>query len=452
MTAVSRGIDRIEVTFDDPNLVANAGLLLVATLVVRLDLEDLINGIVNLSGRVGGALPGRKVLTLVHAMVAGGSHIDHADVLRSGATQSVLPHRVMAPSTLGTFLRAFTFGHVRQLDSVLAEALRRAWSLGAGPGSDRVIVDLDSTICPVCGKAKHGAGYGYTKELGYHPLIATRAGTGELLHVRMRKGSANTQRGTKRFIEELVARLRRAGATGEMVMRFDSGFWSNATIATLGRLAIGYTMGVRMVKSVVRAISAIDEGDWIPIDYTLDGIAEVAECVYKGRRMIVRRTRLVGRQATLWPEWRHFAFLTDQEGTAVEVDLFHRAHATVELAIKDLKEGAGMEHVPSGSFNANAAWLVCAALAHDLIRWSSLLGKITPEGQLVVARTVRTRFLSVPGRLVNTSGTPTLRAPLEWPWAKAFSRASRTPPGPSAGPCVVTTSAAGAPQTIEGRH
>ncbi len=323
--------------------------------------------------------------------------------------------------------------------------------LGCRTRFDRVVVDLDSTICPVCGKAKHGAGYGYTKELGYHPLVATRAGTGELLHVRMRKGSANTQRGTKRFIEELVARLRRAGATGEMVMRFDSGFWSNATIATLGRLAIGYTMGVRMVKSVVRAISAIDEGDWIPIDYTLDGIAEVAECVYKGRRMIVRRTRLVGRQATLWPEWRHFAFLTDQEGTAVEVDLFHRAHATVELAIKDLKEGAGMEHVPSGSFNANAAWLVCAALAHDLIRWSSLLGKITPEGQLVVARTVRTRFLSVPGRLVNTGGTPTLRAPLEWPWAKAFPR-SRTPPGPSAGPCVVTTSAAGAPQTIEGRH
>jgi hypothetical protein len=170
-------------------------------------------------------------------------------------------------------------------------------------------------------------------------------------------------------------------------------------------------MGVRMVKSVVTADSAIDEEAWTPIDYTLDGIAEVAECLYKGRRMIVRRTRLVGRQATLWPEWRHFAFLTDQEGTAVE------------LAIKDLKEGAGMEHVPSGNFNVNAAWLVCAALAHNLIRWSSLLGEITPEGQLVVARTVRTRFLSVPGRLVNTSGTPTLRAPLEWPWAKAFSRA-----------------------------
>ncbi len=423
MTSVSRGIDRIEVTFDEPNLVANAGLLLVATLVVRLRLEALINDIVDLSGRVGGALPGRKVLTLVHAMVAGGSHIDHADVLRSGATQSVLPHRVMAPSTLGTFLRSFTFGHIRQLDRVLAEALRRAWSLGAGPGEDRLVVDLDSTICPVCGKAKHGAGYGYTNELGYHPLLATRAGTGELLHVRMRKGSANTQRGTKRFVEELVARLRRAGATGELIMRFDSGFWSNATIAALGRLDVGYTMGVRMVKTVVTAVWAIDEESWTPIDYTCDGIAEVAECLYAGRRLIVRRTRLVGRQATLWPEWRHFAFLTDLEGDPVDVDAFHRGHATVELAIKDLKEGAGMEHVPSGNFNANAAWLVCATLAHNLLRWTAMLGEITPDEQLVVARTIRTKFLSVPGRLVNPGGRPTLRAPLEWPWAKAFERA-----------------------------
>ena len=423
MTPVSRGIDRIEVTFDEPNLVANAGLLLVATLVVRLRLEALINDMVDLSGRVGGALPGRKVLTLVHAMVAGGSHIDHADVLRSGATQSVLPHRVMAPSTLGTFLRSFTFGHIRQLDRVLAETLRRAWSLGAGPGEDRLVVDLDSTICPVCGKAKHGAGYGYTNELGYHPLLATRAGTGEFLHVRMRKGSANTQRGTKRFVEELVARLRRAGATGELIMRFDSGFWSNATIAALGRLDVGYTMGVRMVKSVVTAVSAIDEESWTPIDYTCDGVAEVAECLYAGRRLIVRRTRLVGRQATLWPEWRHFAFLTDLEGDPVDVDAFHRAHATVELAIKDLKEGAGMEHVPSGNFNANAAWLVCAALAHNLIRWTAMLGEITPDEQLVVARTIRTKFLSIPGRLVSPGGRPTLRAPLEWPWAKAFERA-----------------------------
>ena len=423
MSPVSRGIDRIAVTFDKPNLVANAGLLLVATVVARLGLERLINTTLDLSGRVGGARPGRKVLTVVHAMVAGGSHIDHADVLRAGATTSVLPHRVMAPSTLGTFLRAFTFGHVRQLDKVLGEALRRAWALGAGPGSDQVVVDLDSTICEVAGKAKAGAGYGYTKRRGYHPLVATLAATGELLHVRLRKGAANTQRGAKRFIEELVARIRRAGATGELIMRFDSGFWSNTTIATLERLDVGYTMGVHMVKPVLKAVSAIDEDAWTPIEYTCDGEAEVAECTYKGRRLVVRRTRLVGPQATLWPQWRHFAFVTDLEGDAVDVDAFHRAHASVELAIRDLKEGAGLEHVPSGHFFANAAWLVCAALAHNLIRWSARFGELTPAEELVVARTVRTRFFSVPGRLVSRAGTPTLRCPLQWPWADAFEHA-----------------------------
>ncbi len=182
MRSVSRGIDRIEVSFDEPNLVANAGLLLVATLVSCLSLESLIDQTVRLGGRVGGARPGRKVLTLVHALVAGGSHIDHANVLRAGATQAVLPHKVMAPSTLGTFLRSFTFGHVRQLDSVLGEAIRRAWSLGAGPGAARLVIDIDSTICEVCGKAKSGAGYGYTRVLGYHPILATRADTGEVLH------------------------------------------------------------------------------------------------------------------------------------------------------------------------------------------------------------------------------------------------------------------------------
>ena len=423
MRSVSRRIDRVAVTFDEPNLVANAGLLLVATLVARLDLERLVNGTVRLVGRVGGARPGRKVLTLVHAMAAGASHIDHTDVLRSGATSSVLGHRVMAPSTLGTFLRSFTFGHVRQLDAVLAEVLRRAWALGAGPGSEQMVMDLDSTICEVCGKAKDGAGYGYTHVLGYHPLLATRSDTGEVLHVRLRRGGANTGRGTVRFVEELVARVRRAGAAGELIMRFDSGFWSNRTIATLERLDVGFTMGVRMVNAVVSAVSAIDAEAWTPIEYTCDGEAEVAECIYKGRRLVVRRTRLIGRQATLWPEWRHFAFVTDLEGDAVDVDAFHRAHANVELAIRDLKEGAGLEHVPSGHFFANAAWLVCAALAHDLIRWTAMLGDITPADQRTVARTVRVRFFNVPGRLVSRSGVPTLRTPAHWPWAEPFLRA-----------------------------
>ena len=424
VTRVSHPMDRIGVTFDDPTLVANAGLRLVGTLVVRLELERLVNSMVRLVGRIGGARPGRKVLTLVHAMVAGASHIDHADVLRAGTSPRVLPHRVMAPSTLGTFLRAFSFGHVRQLEAVVGEALRRAWGLGAGPGAARLVIDIDSTICEVEGDKKQGAAFGYTKVLGYHPILASRADTGEVLHARMRKGSANTARGARRFIDELIARVRRAGAIGEIVARVDSGFWSGETIKTLDRLDVRYTMAVRTnSQGVAAAIASIDEDQWQAIDYTPDGEAQVAETVYNGRRLIVRRTRLTDRrQLKLWPNWRHFAFLTDLDGDAVAVDAFHREHATVELDIRDLKEGAGMEHVPSGNFSANSAWLQCTVLAHNLIRWTATIGQPTPVEARTVARTFRQRLINLPGRLVNRSGTPTLRGPINWPWRHWFDR------------------------------
>jgi Transposase DDE domain group 1 len=423
VSSVSRGLDRIRVTFDEPTLVANAGLLLIATLAARLGVERLVNDTVRLGGRVGGAQPGRKVLTLVHAILAGASHIDHANVLRAGQTSAVLGHKVMAPSTLGTFLRAFTFGHVRQLEAVTAELLRRAWAMGAGPTS-RLVVDVDSTICEVAGARKHGASFGYTKVRGYHPLLATRSDTGEVLHARLRKGSANSARGMRRFIEELVPRLRRAGASGEIVLRMDSGFWSNDTMKLLGRLKVRFTMAVRTGNdAVAKAIAGIEEGSWTGIDYVEDGVAEVAETIYKGRRLIVRRTRLIGPDQKLWPDWRHFAFLTDLDGEAVELDAFHRDHARVELAIRDLKEGAGMEHVPSGQFFANAAWLCCAVLAHDLARWAVLLGGVAKLGVGTVARTVRTQLLALPARLVNRSGEKTLRLPKEWPWQSAFDSA-----------------------------
>jgi hypothetical protein len=413
------------VTFDEPNLVANAGLVLVATLVKRLGLEMLIDKTVRLGRQAGGFRPGRKVLTLVHAMVAGASHIDHANVLRAGSTAKVLDHRVMAPSTLGTFLRAFSFGHVRQLEAVIGHALKAAWDRGAGPGAERLVIDIDSTICEVCGKAKHGAAYGYTKKLGYHPMLATRAATGEILHARMRKGSANTQRGVKRFIEEMIARVRRAGATGKIVVRFDSGYWSNDTIEVLAVHSVSYTMAIHTAnKAVARVIATIPESEWVSIDYTPDGEAGVAETLYKGRRLIVRRTRLSGPQATLWPDWRHFGFLTDLEGSAADLDAFHREHAVVELAIDDIKEGAGLEHCPSGNFSANAAWMCCAVLAHNLIRWTANLGDLVPDDEhLVVAQTLRTRYFAVPARLVNRSGRPTLRGPLNWPWRDRFDAA-----------------------------
>lgn len=436
MTRVSHALDRIDATFDDPNLVANAGLLLVATLSQRLDLEGLIDATVRLDGRVGGARPGRKVLTLAHAMCVNASHIDHTDMLRAGGTAGVLGHRVMAPSTIGTFLRSFTFGRCRQMEAVIGHALERAWSVGAGPDSGPLVIDIDSTICEVDGNAKQGAGFGYTHALGYHPLLATRADTGEVLHARMRKGSSNTQRGTVRFLEELIARVRRAGATGSLTVRFDSGFWSNDTIVALNRLDVRYTMAVRCgTKGITDAIAAIPENAWQEIEYTVGGQAQVADCAYttgKGkqavtRRLVVRRTRLTGvAQQRLWPDWRHHAFLTDLDGTAVEVDRFHRHHAVVELAIRDLKEGAGLEHVPSGNFHANSAWLQCAVLAHNLIRWTTILGGTRVDEQLIVTRTIRTRLLALPGRIVNRAGRPTLRLPTGWPWATTFTTALDT--------------------------
>jgi hypothetical protein len=416
--------------FDDPNLVADAGLVVPATLMVRLGLERLVNDMVRLVDRVGGALPGRKVLTLVASILVGGSHIDHADRLRAGATQSVLPFRVMAPSTLGTFLRVFTFGHVRQLDRVIGETIRRAWSLGVGPGEHAMTIDMDSTICEVFGKQKQGAAYGYTKVFGYHPLLATRAGTGEVLHARLRKGSS--QRGTKRFVEELIARVRRAGAAGQLTVRADAGFWSYALIDTLTQLQVRWSVTVRINKQIRACIDTIDDTAWTPIDYPDDGEAHVAETIYvTGRgahrrelRLVVRRTRLTDpTQQRLWPDWRHHAFITDLDLPVVEMDEFHRDHATVELAIRDLKEGAGMEHCPSGHFYANAAWLACAVLAHNLTRWTARLGNVHPDDQLTVTRTIRSRLFTLPGRIVNRSGRPVLRLPERWPWAATFTTA-----------------------------
>jgi Transposase DDE domain group 1 len=204
----------------------------------------------------------------------------------------------------------------------------------------------------------------------------------------------------------------------------------------LNRLDARYTMAVRCgTKGIADAISAIDETAWTEIDYTPDGQAQVADCAYttgKGkhqitRRLVVRRTRLTGRaQQRLWPDWRHHALLTDLDGTPGEIDKFHRHHAVVELTIRDLKEGAGLAHVPSGKFHANSVWLQCAVLAHNLIRWTAICGKVRVDEQLIVARTVRTQLLTIPGRIMNRAGRPTLRLPTNWPWAKSFTTALDT--------------------------
>jgi hypothetical protein len=305
---------------------------------------------------------------------------------------------------------------------VAGTILARAWAAGAGPEDEPTTIDLDSTVCEVHGYHKQGAAYGYTRQLGLHPLLATRADTGEVLHVRQRKGSANTARGAVRFLSETVARMRRAGATGTITLRADSGFWSERFLGTCRRLSVAFSITVRQIPQVKEVIAEIPEGAWATIDYTDRGHAQVAETTYKGDRLIVRRTRLVGPQAELWPDWRHHAFVTDRFGDAVALDEDHRRHAVTELAIRDLKEGAGMNHCPSGKFSANAAWLVLAALAHNLLRWVCTLG-LDIEGP-VVAKTIRRRFIVLPGRLTRSARKWTLHLPSGWPWREPFLAAA----------------------------
>jgi hypothetical protein len=413
-------LDSVRVQFDEQRLISDAGLLVTATLAERLEIEELVNESVWLDRKApGAALPGRKVMSLVHGMLAGADSIDDMDVLRAGSTGLVLGHRVMAPSTLGTFLRAFTFGHVRQLDHVLDATLARAWDAGAGPGELPLVIDIDSFIREVHGEQKQGASYGYTRQLGYHPIVAVRSDTGEVLHIRNRKGRANTQRGASRFVDELLARVRRAGHDGQVIIRADSGFENHKVMRALDRQGVEFSIGVKQSKAIRALIALIGETDWVTLeDYPDTGEAQIAETRLGTWRLIVRRTRLLGEQASLFPDWRHHAFATNRTVPMLTADIDHRDHATVELAIRDLKDQA-LAHFPSGQFAANSAWTVIAALSHNLGRWVTQIG--LPNQPVQTARARRRQLLRVPARLTHTSRQWTLRMPARWPWQTDFT-------------------------------
>ena len=431
MSSISGGIDKVEARFDDASLVADAGLLLVGMLMSRLGLEALVDEVVRpaQSGRGSGA----KALSVVSSMLAGGSHIDDADRLRAGSAGAVLPFEPSAASTVGTWLRSFTFGHVRQFDRAAEVALGRAWSAGAAPVVSEMTVDLDSTVCEVYGTAKGGAAYGHTQVLGYHPLVAARDDTGEMIHTRMRSGSS--QRGHVRFAAETLARLRRLAPQAAVTVRADAGFFSYEMLDLIEAKGASYSITVAQNPKVKAAIDAIEEDAWAPIAYTAGGEAQVAQTLIEtGRRdpdgprtlrLVVRRSRLTGRQGELWPNWRHHCFVTNRADLHTEAaDAYHRAHARVEIAIRDLK-ASGLRHCPSGKFFANAAWLACAALAHNIARWTVRVGRAQHPDRLTVAATVRHRLLCVPGRLVNHSRQHILRLPQHWPWATTFTTTLR---------------------------
>ena len=379
---------------------------------LALGLRELFDTHIDLGDSAGRANVGLKAMTLVHSALARGDSIDDADMLRAGATAAVLGHAVRAPSTLGTFLRSFTWGHARQLDKVAGLVLGRAWAAGAGPGDAPVTIDVDSTICETYGLAKQGGTkFTYTHVRGYHPLIAAVAGTGDIVHCRLRGGNANTTRGAAGFLTETFNRARTAGACGPLTLRADSGFYAGT-------------------------VAAIGDDEWTPIPYFLDG-ADVAETVYRPFgakapqvRLIVRRVKPTpGSQLELLVNYAYHPLITDRAGDTVELEADHRRHAVIEDVIRDLKYGVGLNHLPSGRFAANTAWPGLNVIAHNLARWTSRLGL----QETVIATdtpSADTTFTSPDGSPAPPGATPSTSQPDGW--NQPPPTATTNPPPPSA--------------------
>ena len=427
----SHSLDRLDTAFDDDRLVADAGLLLPATLAQHLDLKGLVDEHVSLGDKPGRANAGDKLLTLVMSALAGGDCIDDANALRAGGTERILGFSVKAASTLGTFLRSFRWGHVRQLDAVSRQLLARAWAAGAGPGAAPLTIDLDSTICETYGLAKEGARHHtYTHVRGYHPLLAIAAGTGDVLMARLREGRANTARGAGHFLAEMIGRVRSAGATGQLTVRADSGFYGHAVVAVCRKQGVRFSITIRQSPATRRLIEAIPEAAWSPIPYWLVGGADVAETTYLPFadqkdavpvRLIVRRVKPTpGSQLALLTLYDYHAFITDRDGETLELEADHRRHAEIENAIRDLKYGMGLNHLPSGRFAANGAWLAVQVMAHNLARWTARLGL---GAGIVTTKTLRRRLFGLVGRLTRSARRLTLHLPARWPWAIGWSTA-----------------------------
>ena len=406
--------DRIQIAFDDPRLVANAGLILPVTLAGRLGLSQLVDNHVDLGDAPGagqhrgqdtdpgGIRSGWRRLHRRRRRVAGGPGPPRYWVVWSRL------HPRWGPSCA-----VFRWGHVRQLDRVSRELLARAWDAGAGPEDSPLTIDIDSTVCETYGLAKEGARqHNHTGQRGYHPLLAVASGTGDVLMARLRKGRANTARGAANFLRETVARVRHAGATGALTVRADSGFYAHAIVAVCRKMDVRFSITIRQHPRLRNLIEAIPETDWTPIPYWMDGAADVAETIYTPFeskpaaapvRLIVRRVRPTpGSQLALFTNYSYHGFITDREGDTLQLEADHRRHAEVENAIRDLKYGVGLNHLPSGRFAANAAWLAVQVMAHNLARWTARIGL---EERASTTKTLRQTVL-LSRRTAYTLGPP----------------------------------------------
>ena len=272
--------------------------------------------------------------------------------------------------------------------------------------------------------------HGYTGKRGYHPLPAIAAGTGDVLMSRLREGRANTARGAAHFLRETVGRVRYAGANGRLTLRADSGFYTHGVVSVCRKMDVRFSITIRQHKSLHNLIEAIPEDAWTPIPYRMDGAADVAETTctpFQAEadaapvRLIVRRVKPTpGSQLALFAKYSYHGFITDRDGELLEPEADHRRHAEIENAIRDLKDGVGLNHLPSGRFAANGAWLAVRTMAHNLARWTARIGL---GERIATTKTLRRRFFSLAGRLTRSARRLTLHLPDRWPWAEKFSRA-----------------------------
>jgi hypothetical protein len=463
--AVTKGISQVRLShgrpvggavFDEPNLVAAAGLVPVAALAREAGLPTLADRHLSVPTDKG-ANAGMKVASLVAGMVAGADSIDDMALLRHGGMGRVFD-ACYAPSTLGSFLRAFSFGHVRQLDAVASRLLEGlAARTPAVAGSDTaVLLDLDDTIIEVHGYAKQGAGFGYTKVRGLNALIATvttAQAAPMIIAQRLRKGSCGSPRGAARIVADALATLRRlrggsaAAGTGRVLLRADSAYYGHAVVGAALRAGADVSITLRQDKRVKAAIAAIAEDAWTPIAYTgavFDehsgrwiSRAEVAEAPFIAftakkkadqvpGRLVVRRIpdlnpKAAPAQASLFDIWRFHAFFTTSDPATLDTvaaDKTHRGHAIIEQVHSDLKNSA-LTHLPSGKFTANAAWLVLAVIAFNLTRAAATLA----DAALAKASTatIRRTLIMVPARIASSARRLTLHLPTHWPWRHAWT-------------------------------
>jgi hypothetical protein len=444
----------VSATFDEPNLVSAAGLVPLMALARKAGLRGLADERMSVPTDKG-ANAGLKLSSLVAGMAAGADSIDDMALLRHGGMGKVFTG-AYAPSTLGSFLRSFTFGHVRQADAVASRFLLNLAEhtdlLGPHDASGTVMVDIDDTIIEVHGYQKQGAAFGYSGVRGLNALLAT-VSTDQVAPViaaqRLRKGPVGSPRGAARLAADTLALIRRSQLTGrDVLVRADSAFYSHALVVAVLGAGAQVSITVRMDPAVKRAITTIGEDAWTTIKYT-DAIydettstwiskAQVAEVPFTAftskrktdqipGRLIVRRIpdlnpRTSQGQETLFDTWRFHAFFTTtapEELDTVAADQTHRRHAIIENVHADLKASA-LAHLPSGVFNANAAWLVCAVMAFNLTRAAATLTKAAALAKATTA-TIRRKLINVPARIATSARRLRLHLPTAWPWEQDWS-------------------------------